>query len=50
MENKRKERKGDHQKLKMLYLSKIFLEETDDQHALTMQQIIDKGSSARKML
>ena len=42
MENKRKERKGDHQKLKMLYLSKIFLEETDDQHALTMQQIIDK--------
>lgn len=37
-----KERKGDNQKLKMLYLVKIFSEETDDNHALTMQQIIEK--------
>ena len=36
------ERKGDHQKLKMLYLVKIFTEETDDNHALTMAQIIEK--------
>ena len=40
-----KERKGDNQKLKMLYLTRIFSEETDDQHALTMQQIIKKLSS-----
>ena len=37
-----KERKGDNQKLKMLYLAKIFSEETDDNHALTMPQIIEK--------
>ena len=36
------ERKGDNQKLKMLYLAKIFHEETDDGHALTMPQIISK--------
>ncbi len=36
------ERKGDNQKLKMLYLAKLFAEETDDLHALTMQQIIAK--------
>ena len=36
-----KERRGDHQKLKMLYLAKIFSEETDDQHALTMPEIIE---------
>ena len=36
------ERKGDNQKLKMLYLVKIFHEETDDGHALTMPQIIDE--------
>ena len=35
-------RKGDNQKLKMLYLVKIFSEETDDNHALTMPQIVDK--------
>ena len=35
-----KERKGDNQKLKMLYLVKIFCEETDDEHALTMPEII----------
>lgn len=35
-------RKGDNQKLKMLYLTKIFLEETDDAHGLTMPEIIDK--------
>jgi len=32
--------KGSNQKLKMLYLSRIFMEETDDEHGLTMQQII----------
>lgn len=37
-----KERKGYHQKLKMLYLAKIFSEETDDQHTLTMPEIIEK--------
>ena len=36
------ERKGDNQKLKMLYLVKIFHEETDDGHALTMPQIISE--------
>jgi predicted DNA-binding transcriptional regulator YafY len=40
-----KERKGDNQKLKMLFLAKIFSEETDDQHALTMPQIIEKLSA-----
>lgn len=38
-------RKGDNQKLKMLYLMKIFCEETDDEHALTMPQIIAKLES-----
>lgn len=37
-----KERAGDNQKLKMLYLMKIFMEETDDLHPLTMPQIIQK--------
>ena len=37
-----KERKGYHQKQKMLYLAKIFSEETDDRHALTMSEIIEK--------
>ena len=36
------ERKGDNQKLKMLYLVKIFSEETDDNHYLTMPEIIRK--------
>lgn len=35
-------RNGEHQKLKMLYLMKIFYEETDDSNFLTMQQIIQK--------
>ena len=35
-------RNGEHQKLKMLYLMKIFYEETDDFNSLTMQQIIQK--------
>lgn len=34
--------KGSHQKLKMLYLTKIFSEETDERHALTMSEIISK--------
>lgn len=40
-----KERKGDNQKLKMLFLAKIFSEKTDDNHSLTMPQIIDKLSA-----
>ena len=40
-----KERKGDNQKLKMLYLAKIFSEETDDQHGLEMPEIITKLSA-----
>lgn len=36
------ERKGDNQKLKMLYLAKIFSEETDDTHRLAMPEIIQK--------
>ncbi len=40
-----KERKGYNQKLKMLYLAKIFSEETDDDHALTLAQIIAKLSA-----
>lgn len=35
-------RKGENQKLKMLYLVKIFSEETDDNHALTMPEIVRK--------
>ena len=38
------ERKGDNQKQKMLYLVKIFLEETDDNHYITMPEIIQKLS------
>ncbi|MCR5214419.1 MAG: WYL domain-containing protein [Eubacterium sp.] len=34
--------KGRNQKLKLLYLSKIMQEETDDTHALTMPEIIEK--------
>ena len=34
--------KGPNQKLKMLYLMKIFMEETDEQHPLTMPQLIEK--------
>ncbi len=37
-----KERKGDNQKLKMLYLSRIFSEDTDEHHGLTMAEIISK--------
>ena len=34
--------KGPNQKLKLLYLMKIFMEETDDEHALTMPELIGK--------
>ena len=34
--------KGANQKLKMLYLSKIFHEQTDEEHGLTMPEIIAK--------
>ena len=37
--------KGTNQKLKMLYLVKIFMEETDDNHGLTMPQLISKLNS-----
>jgi predicted DNA-binding transcriptional regulator YafY len=37
--------KGVNQKLKMLYLKKIFEEETDDKHSLTLQNIIDRLNS-----
>ena len=36
------ERRGEHQKQKLLYLAKLFTEETDAQHALGMAEIIDK--------
>lgn len=35
-------RVGDHQKLKMLYLLKILFEETDEDHGLSVQDIIQK--------
>ena len=34
--------KGPNQKLKLLYLMKIFMEETDEQHPLTMPEIISR--------
>ena len=34
--------KGENQKLKMLYLHKIFREETDDNHSLTLQEITSR--------
>ena len=37
--------KGTNQKLKMLYLMKIFMEETDEDHPLTMPQLIEKLNS-----
>ena len=37
--------KGENQKLKMLYLSRLFMEQTDDEHGLTMAQIIEKLSA-----
>lgn len=40
-----KSRSGENQKLKMLYLVKIFSEETDDNHALTMPEIVDRLAS-----
>ncbi len=36
--------KGANQKLKMLYLLKIFWEDTDEEHGVTMPQLIDKLS------
>ncbi|MDO4869740.1 MAG: WYL domain-containing protein [Bacillota bacterium] len=37
--------KGTNQKLKMLYLARIILSETDDQHGLTMPEIISRLKS-----
>ena len=36
------ERKGDNQKQKMLYLARLFMEETDDNHYITMPEILQK--------
>lgn len=33
--------RGSNQKLKLSYLTKIMLEKTDDEHALTMPQIME---------
>lgn len=40
-----KARKGEHQKLKMLYLMQIFMQDTDDSHGLTVAEIITKLSA-----
>ena len=34
--------KGDNQKLKLLYLAKILMRETDDEHSLTLAQIVKR--------
>ena len=34
--------KGTNQKLKLVYLMKIFMEKTDDAHRLTMPEIIEE--------
>lgn len=34
--------KGSNQKLKLSYLTRIMMEKTDDEHGLTMQQVIDE--------
>lgn len=34
--------KGNNQKLKLSYLTRIMLEKTDDEHGLTLQQVIDE--------
>lgn len=34
--------KGSNQKLRLLYLTKILMEQTDEEHGLTMPEIIDK--------
>ncbi len=34
--------KGANQKLKLMYLAKIFMEETDDEHALSRQEIVSR--------
>ena len=33
---------GRNQKQKMLYLARIFMQETDDEHALNTQELIDR--------
>lgn len=37
--------KGANQKLKLLYLTKIFREQTDEEHMLTIAEIIEKLSA-----
>lgn len=36
--------KGTNQKLKVIYLMKILLEKTDEEHSITMNEIIDSLS------
>ena len=38
--------KASNQKLKLLYLMQIFMRETDDEHMLTMQEIISLLANA----
>ena len=38
--------KASNQKLKLLYLMQIFMRETDDEHMLTMQEIINLLANA----
>ena len=42
------ERRGEHQKQKLLYLAKLFTEETDAQHALGMAEIIEKLADGKQ--
>ena len=37
--------KGNNQKLKIVYLIKIFMEKTDDEHSITMSDIISELNS-----
>lgn len=37
--------KGTNQKLKVIYLMKILLEKTDEEHSITMNEIIDSLES-----
>ena len=37
--------KGKNQKLKLLYLLKILMEETDESHGLTRQELLDRLAS-----
>ena len=36
-----------HQKLKMMYLAKILMEQTDEEHTITVPEMIDELSNSR---